>query len=125
MKITIRELRSIIRQALKEGGGGWASPPQPAEGDSYNPDINNREAIGRLEWGTPIDDDLPTHLRDIENDLEDDFGPVPPTEGEPYVSQDPFTRDYSPLPTAPIYRLCRCFLHHFQLLIYELFERSK
>ena len=105
VKISIRELRSIIRQAIIETGGGWASPPQPASGDSFNPDINRREALGRLESGTPIDDDLPSHLRDPQEDFEDDYGPVPPTKGDPYVSQDPYARDFSPLPTPSIKRL--------------------
>ena len=104
MKITIGELRSIIRQVLQETGGGWASPPQPAGGDSFNPDINNREALGRLKSGTPIDDDLAPHLRDPQDNFDDDYGPVPPTNGEPYVSQDPFVRDHSPLPTPSIKR---------------------
>jgi hypothetical protein len=104
MKITLGQLKSIIREVLRESGGGWASAPQPVARNAMSPDINNRQAIGRLEFGTPIDDDLPEHLRDPQEDPEDCFGPVPPTNGEPYVGQDPFVRDYSPLPTPPIRR---------------------
>jgi len=104
VKITIGQLRGIIRQVIRESGGGWASPPQPYTRDAMSPDINNREALGRLEFGTPEDYDLPPHLRDPQDDPEDCFGPVPPTNGEPYVSQDPFVRDFSPLPTPPIKR---------------------
>lgn len=89
---------------IVEAGGGWASPPQPAGGDSFNPDINNREYLGRLESGTQPDDDLPPHLRDPQEDFEDDYGPVPPMQGDPYVSQDPYVRNSSPLPTPGIKR---------------------
>ena len=104
MKITIGQLRSIIRKTIIESGGGWASPPQPVINNPMSPDISYREALGKLQTGTPDEDDLPEHLRFPEEDEEDCWGPVPPTGKEPYVGQDPFTRDYSPLPTPQIKR---------------------
>ena len=50
------------------------------------------------------DDELPSHLRDPMEDPEDCWGPVPPVTPDPYVQQDPFVRDSSPLPSPPIKR---------------------
>lgn len=68
----------------------------------------DREQLGFLA-DKPIDtmDDpegLPAHLRDPIEDPEDCFGPVPPTNNDPYVQQDPFVRDSSPLPSPAIKR---------------------
>jgi hypothetical protein len=106
VKISINNLRKLIRLVIQESGGGWASPPQPAGGTPFNTDINNREQLGNLKSGTPIEDELSPHLRDADEqpDFDDEYGPVPPVQGDPYVSQDPFVRSYSPLPTPGIKR---------------------
>jgi len=104
VRLRLGRLREIIRRSLTEAGGGWASPPQPAGRNSFSADINNREQIGRLESGTPVDDDLPPHLRDPQEDEEDCYGPVPPTGEEPYMIQDPYVRGSSPLPTPGVRR---------------------
>ena len=98
-------LRQLIKLALDEGGGGWASPPQPAGRHNMSPEVNNREAIQVMKVGNMQDvDELPPHLRDPYEDPEDCFGPVPPNAEEPGVHQDPFVRDSSPLPGSSIKR---------------------
>lgn len=103
MKITIGQLRSIIRNVLLETGGAGPVPPQPYTRNAMSPDINDREAIGRLEFGEP-EIDLTDHLREPALTPEECWGPVPPQKKDPGVYQDPFTRDFSPLPTPPIKR---------------------
>jgi hypothetical protein len=103
MKITLGQLRAIIREVLRESGGGVSRPPQPYTRNALSPDINNREAIGRLQTGTP-DEELTSHLVEPEVDPEDCWGPVPPTAEDPHVWQDPFVKWHSPLPTPSIKR---------------------
>ena len=103
MKITLGELRKIIREILRESGGGWASPPQPYTRNALSPDINNREQLGRLQTGTP-EIELSPHLRDPVEEPEDCWGPVPPVAEDPYVTQDPWVKYSSPLPTPSIKR---------------------
>lgn len=103
MKMTIGQLRTVIRRALLEAGGGSPVPPQPYIRNAMAPDINDREAIGRLEFGEP-ETDLPEHLREPELTPEECWGPVPPQKKDPGVYQDPYTSDFSPLPTPPIKR---------------------
>ena len=59
-------------------------------------DIVNREQIGRLESGTPDEDELPSHLQSPLEDEEDCYGPVPPRIA-PYdaVHLDPYVNDYN------------------------------
>jgi hypothetical protein len=104
MKITIGNLRQIIRKSLSEAGGARPSRPQPYTRNAMAPDLADRVAIGRLETGEPEEEELPPHLREPVVDFEDCYGPVPPIAGDPYVGQDPFARDYSPLPTPAIKR---------------------
>ena len=103
MKITIGRLRGIIRQAILESGGGYSKPPQPFTGTSLSSDINNREALGRLEFGEP-EEQIADHLMEPDLTPEDCWGPVPPQKKDPGVYQDPFSRDFSPLPKPPIQR---------------------
>lgn len=75
--------------------------------NAMSPDHSDREQLGWLA-DRPADvdpnDQLPTHLREPEEDAEDCYGPVPPVVGDPWIGQDPFVRDSSPLPTPPIVR---------------------
>ena len=103
MKITIGQLRRIIRNVILESGGGYSKPPQPYTRNAMSPDISNREALGRLEFGEP-EDQIADHLTEPELTPEDCWGPVPPQKKDPGVFQDPFTRDFSPLPKPPIQR---------------------
>jgi hypothetical protein len=104
MKITIGNLRRIIRNSLREAGGGQPRKKQPYIRNAMAPDIVDREALGRLETGDQEEDELPPHLREPEVDAEDCWGPVPPTAEDPYVTQDPYVRFSSPLPTPQIKR---------------------
>ena len=92
----------MIRRAILESG--WATPPEPTMRNPLSPDINSREQLGKLQSGTPDEYDIASHLTDPIEDEEDCYGPVPPDAEEPYVGQDPFVRDYGPLPTPPIKR---------------------
>ncbi len=108
MKITLGELRHLILRVLAEGGGGSATKPMFGGRNPLSPETADREALGYLaDDPTDIqgdDDDLPSHLRQPTEEPEDCFGPVPPVQGDPYVQQDPFARDTSPLPTPGIKR---------------------
>ena len=46
------------------------------------------------------EDELSSHLMEPELDMEDCYGPVPPTTEEPGVYADPFTKDYHVIPSA-------------------------
>jgi len=109
VKITLNELRNIIRKVLIEAGGGTPTRTMGAGRNPMSPEKADREALSFLaDNPTDIDldddDELPSHLRNPLEDPEDCFGPVPPVQGDPYVMQDPFARDTSPLPTPPIKR---------------------
>jgi hypothetical protein len=104
MKINVRELRRIIRYTIREAGGGTPTKPRHMVRNDVDvaPTIDSREQLGNI-----VDDDnedVSPHLRDAMIEPEDDFGPVPPTDNDPYVTQDPLVRDYSPLPTPGIRR---------------------
>lgn len=109
MRLTIRELRRWVREAVVAEWAG--APPTKAMFDyvnnSLSPALSDREALGPLA-DHPVDvdpdEELPDHLRQPQVTPEECWGPVPPEQGDPYVQQDPFTRDTSPLPTPPIKR---------------------
>lgn len=106
MRLRISELKSIVRQAIVEAGGATRpTKPVPYDGQQQDSlDAMSREQLDSIdadELDTEGDfDELSTHLREPVVEPEDTFGPVPPTEEEPYVGQDPFVRDYSVL-TSP------------------------
>lgn len=105
MKITIRELRSIIRSVLQEAAGGTTLPNMPRVRDSIGPDFADREQLGRISTKDADDEDeLPPHLREPVHQEEDCWGPVPPTGNDPYALPDPYTKDTGVLPTPPIKR---------------------
>ena len=63
-------------------------------------DAISREQLGYLadqdtdSLNDDCDEDLPSHLRYPEEDLADDYGPVPPSQsGNMYTIEDPLTRD--------------------------------
>jgi len=100
MRTTISELRKYIRRVIAEAGGGVPMRPALATRNPMSPDMVDREQLGYLaDKDYEVDDDVSSHLRDPVEDPEDCFGPVPPTNSEPYVTQDPLVRDSSPLPT--------------------------
>ena len=103
MRITVRQLRRIIRDTLVEAGGGTTLPRMPMIRNATQPDFSSREQLGRV--AAPEDPDaLAPHLIEPEVEFEDCYGPVPPTDNNPYALPDPYTKDTSPLPTSPIKR---------------------
>lgn len=99
MRIRLSELRKKIVRALDESG--------PYIRNALSPDSNSREGLksmGKPDLGNDPDEELPPHLRDVHVDPADCYGPVPPFAPDPYVTQDPLVRDYSPLPTSAIRR---------------------
>lgn len=99
MKIRLGTLRRLIKE-ISSSGGAW--PGQIAGKNTTSPDINSREQIGAIS-AKAIDtvadpDGLPDHLLDPMLSREECEGPVPPDAENPYVSADPFTRDYAPQP---------------------------
>jgi hypothetical protein len=103
MKISLGKLRLIIRNILVEAGGGTTLPRSPMVRNAMAPDLADREQLGNIR--RPRDpDEIAPHLIDPVEDMEDCYGPVPPTDNNPYALPDPFTRDTSPLPTPPIKR---------------------
>ena len=90
---------------LQEIGGARATKPKMMRDSPYATRTSNREQIGSLGMkDKPNEDELAPHLMEPEVDEEECWGPVPPKNPNPYVSADPFTQDYSPLPTSPIRR---------------------
>ena len=87
-----RYIRCVVIEAL-EGPHIW---------DRAKGNFIDREQIGSL--ADKQDGELADHLVEPELDPEDLYGPVPPVQGEPNVSADPFTRDYHVIPTRPVYR---------------------
>jgi len=107
VKIKLKELRRIIRDALvNEVGANGSWPGQPVMRNALSPDINSREAIGKMTAKNLDTDEegVPEHLREPQVTPEECYGPVPPDSEPVSVHADPFTRDYSPNPTGNIKR---------------------
>ncbi len=108
MKLTIKHLRSLVKEALaSEGAGGMPSKAEPFIGDETGSQWNSREQLAALrnhDLDTEEGDELPPHLREPMYDDDECFGPVPPDAPPPSILSDPFVRDSSPLPTSGIRR---------------------
>lgn len=104
MRITLKELRHRIRHALHEKGGGNAMTPHIR--DALSPALSDREELGRMTLkDLDGNEEIASHLRDqsIEASVADDFGPVPPKQGNDVTAlTDPYTRDYGVLPISSI-----------------------
>jgi len=104
MKITVGELRSLIRSVLDEAAGGITLPHMPVIRNAMGPDFSDREQLGRISMKDKDDDEISSHLIEPVHQEEDCWGPVPPTGQNPYALPDPYTKDYGVLPTPPIKR---------------------
>lgn len=105
MKITLGDLRKIIKQAIVETGGGTTLPRMPMIRNAMQPDFSDREQIGKISTQNIEDpEELPPHLREPVYSPEETWGPVPPTAPNPYTLPDPYAKDSGPLPTPPIKR---------------------
>ena len=106
MRITIGNLRKIIRSELmSEIGGARSNAPRPVINNPMSPSMADREQLGRNS-ARDIDDpsEISPHLREPVYDEEDCWGPVPPTAEDPYALPDYYSKDYGVLPTPPIKR---------------------
>lgn len=100
-------IREYVKAFIMEVGGGVPNKPQPYQRNAMSPDVATREPLDKMsknDIDTDGDTDLPTHLREPTLDMEDCYGPVPPTAEEPYTTQDPNVRDWGVLPTPGIRR---------------------
>lgn len=105
MRITIKELRRIIRGVVLEAGGGTTMPPRPVVNNPMSPSMADREQIGRISVkDVDAPDELAPHLQDPLYDEEDCWGPVPPKGQNPYAMPDPYTQDFNVIPTPQIRR---------------------
>jgi hypothetical protein len=105
MKITVGNLRQIIRNIILEAGGGTTMPPRPVVNNPMAPSMADREQLGKISIKDMQDpEELPPHLQDPVYDEEETWGPVPPVAPNPYVLPDMYTKDYSVLPIGNIKR---------------------
>ena len=105
MKVTVGEIRAIIRQVLREAGGGTTIPSRPMVNNPMSPSMADREQLGRISIKDKDDpDEVSDHLKDPTYDREECWGPVPPTGKNPYAVPDPYSKDYHVIPTSPIKR---------------------
>jgi hypothetical protein len=105
MKISMLQLKSLIREVILETAPGWSSAPQvPFKRKDTDIYRYEREQLGKLQHGDPDEDAVAPHLEEPELKPEDCWGPVPPTSAKPGVRFDPLARDYGPLPSPPISR---------------------
>ena len=86
-------LRSYIRRVLLEVLEG------PHISNVLSHGLVDREPMRSLADEAEIS--MASHLLELEVDMEDCYGPVPPTSDDPGVFADPYTRFYHVLPTAP------------------------
>ena len=84
-------LRRYIKHALLEALEG------PHISNVISTKLVNREPLTSLAG----DEEIASHLQEPEVDMEDCYGPVPPTGEEPGVFADPYTVNYHVLPTSP------------------------
>lgn len=102
MLITIAELKRIIRSSLVEWAGAPPSRMNPTVVlDPLAPSLIDREQLGSLADAEPMSrtQGISSHLLDPNVDIDDCFGPVPPGDNDARVNADPYTLDYSPLPS--------------------------
>lgn len=99
VRLTLREVRSLVRTAVREWAGSIPTKPDISR-DVMSPDASTRDELRAIkDSGLDIDDGLPNHLLDLESgDDPDVFGPVPPDAPDPYVELDPYTTDVWPEP---------------------------
>ena len=105
MRITVRQLRGIIREVLAEAGGAAPTPPRPNIRNAMAPSMADREQLGKISIDNLDDpDQVAPHLQEPEEDPEDCWGPVPPVAPNPYAMPDFYTKDFNVIPTQTIKR---------------------
>lgn len=99
MKITLGELKQVIRRVLIEQGtyvsNSYVRIPRMSPIDTSSPNVSYRQQIGSLGDEDPVEEIAP-HLMDTKGE-DDDLGPVAPDlENKPTVTNDPYTRYIGP-----------------------------
>ncbi len=101
MKLTVGQLRGIIREVMTEAGGASPTPPRPNVRNAMSPSMADREQLGRITIRDKDDPDvLAPHLQEPEEDHEDCWGPVPPVASNPYAMPDFYSKDFNVIPTS-------------------------
>lgn len=99
----VATLRQYIRFLVKEAYASNVDGPHL--GNLMSSHLAQRDEIPYLgkKRNKEEDDEIAPHLRELEVDEKDCWGPVPPNEeNEPGVFIDPFTQDYHVLPRKPV-----------------------
>lgn len=101
MKISIGELRDLIRECiLVEYGGGTRNRPQPTQNPSA-PSPVTRQELGRISVKDMDVDEISPHLRDdFPQEDEDPWGPVPPFSDKPGLFTVDYAKDWGVLPSG-------------------------
>jgi len=94
MKITLGELRRVIRKAIVEAGGGTTLPRSPMIRGSLGQEFSDREQLGRISMKDKKEDLISPHLQEPDYPEEETWGPVPPTGEGPHSYLDPYVKDY-------------------------------
>ena len=103
MRITVGQLRGIIREVLGEAGG--AAPTPPNVRNVMAPSMSDREQLGRISIRDKDDPEaLAPHLQEPVEEPEDCWGPVPPVAPNPYAMPDFYTKDFNVIPSPTIKR---------------------
>lgn len=98
----IDALRQYVRFLVKEAYASNVDGPHL--GNLISPHLTQRDEIPNLGMKRKKEEDeIAAHLMEPEVDMEDCYGPVPPTTEEPGVFIDPFTQDFHVLPRKPVY----------------------
>lgn len=91
---------SVLRQCIKEILAEVLEGPHISNVLSH--DLADRDQL--VDLTKFEDEEISPHLSEPVLSPEECFGPVPPTNDDPGVYADPFTRDYHVLPTSTIKR---------------------
>ena len=95
----MKDLRSLIRLLIREAY--YSNIDGPHLGNLISPHLAQRDEIPYLGVKrNPEEDEIAAHLQEPEEDMEDCYGPVPPTTEEPGVYADPYSQDYHVIPKA-------------------------
>ena len=89
---------------MKEAGGGTTLPKLPMVRNAMGPDLADREQLGRISSKDKEDDEISPHLLEPHYSEDECWGPVPPTQENPYMIPDPYNKDYHVIPTPQIKR---------------------
>jgi hypothetical protein len=94
-------LRMYVRNLILEAYASNVDGPHL--GNLMSPHLTQRDEIPYLgKKRNKEDEEIADHLMEPNVDMEDCYGPVPPTTEEPGVYTDPFSQDYHVIPNPAI-----------------------